>query len=470
MKKVVVFLLLLFSLTLAACGPIAPDLSSEENQAQLATMVAATVEAALGAPADSEPAPAAEETAPEDEAAPTEAAPEVAAPASYPDFDGLRVAYIKDGNVYVWTEGGSSTGLTSTGDAIRVFISDDGNYVAYEREFANAPFTTELWMVNSDGSALEPRLLVSQAEMNALQDASPFANADGFGFDQVAWRPGTHILAYSTVPRFMGPGYAPSHDLHTIDADTLTKETIFDFGEGGIFTFSPDGTQVALSTPESISLANADGSNLRTNVLTYPIVSTYSEYQYHPSPIWAADSLSLRVGISPEDPLAETPQPTALWYLPVDGSAPTQLSTIQTLSLAWPDKIFSPDMSLIAYPQRIGEPTDNQSELHVAYADGSNDYVVASGGIIEFYGWSPDGTRFVYADDAIYLGSISGDVFTVASLRQTMHKVQWVDASRLIFIYDYAGTIELRISDQDGERHALIDTLTDQLANFDFTK
>ena len=35
-----------------------------------------------------------------------------------------------------------------------------------------------------------------------------------------------------------------------VNTDTVEKLTIFDFGQGGLFYFSPDGAQVALSTPE----------------------------------------------------------------------------------------------------------------------------------------------------------------------------------------------------------------------------
>jgi hypothetical protein len=60
------------------------------------------------------------------------------APASLPATDtpvvptftaprALQVAYIKNGNVYIWTEGESSVGLTSSQDAMDASISDDGS-------------------------------------------------------------------------------------------------------------------------------------------------------------------------------------------------------------------------------------------------------------------------------------------------------------------------------------------------------
>ena len=461
-KSSLLLMMLLFTVLILACGTTIPTPSPEDDLAQLATMVAATVEAAQNM--DAQPT-----SMPVDAATPT-AEPE--APTSYPDFPGLRVAYIKAGNVYLWTEGGNLLGITGTGDAIDVQISDDGAFVAYVRELA--PNTYELWVVNTDGSVLVPQMLVSQAEMNALQAASEFADAAGFDFDQIEWRPGTHELYYSTVPRFMGPGYAPLYDIRVVNVDNAAKTTLFEFGEGGKFTFSPDGIQMALVTPENISLVNADGSNLRTNVLTYPSVITYSEYYYHPVPIWDSASASLRVAVPPADPLAEPLMPTTLWYLPIDGTSATQLGSIPAVPFDWPDHAFSPDMSYVAYIKSVGEPAANQRELHIAYADGSNDYIFASGESLQFRGWLPDAMRFVYAangagDQGLYLGSISGGTSTIASINQEVRQVDWVDASRMIYLYDNSGTSELRISDQDGVAHAFIDTLTDSYAIFDFT-
>jgi len=479
MKSIKILILFsLISILLVACSAVPPPPPPVDEQVLLATMVAETVQAALDEPSAETPIPtnasvdnnAPAPVAPTAEAAPLTAVPQPVRPAT------LTVAYVKDGNVYVWAEGGSSIGLTNTGDARKLSISSDGQRIAYVRELASAPPAYELWVVNSDGALLNPQLLVSQVEMNALKAASQFTNADGFDFDQVEFRPGTHDLYYSTVPRFMGPGYAPSYDLRMVNVDTLAKSTLFDFGQAGAFTFSPDGAQIVLSAPDHISLVNADGSNFRENVLMYPLVITYSEYQYHPRPKWSVDSASLRVAVPPADPLADPLPPTALWYLPIDGSPATQLASIPAIPFDWPDNAFSPDMSYIAYVKNVGDPTENQRELHIAYADGSNDYIVATGENLSFRSWLPDSTRFTYSflgtsDTGLYLGNLSGgDAFTIASLHQTVQQMSWVDASRFIYIHGNNGAFEFRISDQDGTNHAFIDTLTDSFAGYDFTQ
>ncbi len=485
MKKaqplLVIFFFSVSLFLVVACGMAPPTLTPEENQASLATMVAATVESGLAnpnggempdTPADGEPA-----SAPEESAAPAQDTPATAIPMASPPLAGLRVAYVKDGNVYIWTEGGNRVGITSTGDAYEVHISSDGLFVAFVREISVTPYTYELWVVNADGGTLNPRLLVSSAEMNALKAASPFADAAGFAFDQILWRPGTHDLYYSTVPRFDGPGYVPTYDLRIINTDTLEKRALFDFGEAGAFEFSPDGTQLVLSAPDHISLVNADGSNLRANILTYPLVGTYSEYQYWPKPIWAPDSASLRVAIPPADVFDEPTPPSTLWFLPVDGSPATQLGSIPTLPFSWPDNIFSPNLSYIAYLKSVGEPSANQHELHIAYPDGSGDYIFATGEGLQFSGWTPDSTRFVYSlngadDQSLYLGTLSNDVSTITSLQSTIFQMRWLDSERFIFIMknQTAPDWEFRISHVGGTRHAFIDTFAHSYKSFDFTQ
>ena len=481
-KPLLIIFSLFFGLFLLACATATPTLSVEEKEAQLATMVAATVEAALANPnADEVPAPPADvepTLAAEVTAIPEAPASAIFAPAIYPDFPGLRVAYLKDGNVYVWTEGGNAAQLTNTGDANSVVISDDGQYIAYVREL-EFYIAYELWVVNADGGTPNPRLLVSQAEMDVLKEASNLTNVQGFSFDQVEWRPETHVLYYNTVPRYMGPGYAPTYDLRVINVDTDEKITLFDFDQAGSFTFSPDGTQLVLSAPEAISLINADGSNLRANLLTYSVVGTYSEYNYTPSPIWAADSMSLRATIPPPDAFAEPPEPTNLWYLSVDGSPATALGSVQTLPLNWLDNAISPDLRFVAYAKQVGDPTENQTELHLAYTDGSNDYIFVSDGIIGFYGWTPDSTRFLYqmnsaSDRGIYVGSIvDGSSFIFTSDSSVYHSLAWVDKDRVIFIFENpnTGTSELRISDQSSaNNHAFIDSMNESFPRYDFTQ
>ncbi len=68
---------------------------------------------------------------------------------------GLRVVYLRDGNLWSWTESGGSVQLTSTGDMSTARLSDDGQILAYMRG-------REVWTVRMDGT--DARLLATQAE------------------------------------------------------------------------------------------------------------------------------------------------------------------------------------------------------------------------------------------------------------------------------------------------------------------
>jgi hypothetical protein len=450
------FLSLIFVLLMTGCLLTGTPTGVQNQQNALETIVAATLTALTGeAPA---PPPATD----------TPEVPTVTAPRA------LQVAYVKNGNVYLWTEGESRLGLTSTGDAVNVRISDDGQVIAYVRKNPTNDFAYELWAVNT-GDLTNARTLVSYEEFEALKAASPYPDARGLAPDFFKFQPGTHQLAYSTVPMFEGPGYAPGGDLRLIDVDKMEKTTVFDFNEGGLFYFSPDGTQVALSNPDHISLANADGSNLRPNVLTYPLVGTYSEYQYHPRPHWSSDSSYLRVAIPPEDTLAQPVPPTILWHIPTDGTPATQLGSIPAIPFAWPDTAFSPSLEKVGYASSTGEPSENRRELHIANADGSGDIVFATGVGVEFWQWTPDGTRFVYAindgaERGVYLGQLSGGSTLIASIPLDINQMRWIDPSRFLYFQINGNEWELRISDVDGQNHAFIDTIPDSVGSFDFTQ
>jgi hypothetical protein len=447
------FLGLICILLLASCLPAS---TSPDNQNALETIVAATLTAVAGETPATQPA------------TDTPDVPTFTPPRA------LQVAYVKDGNVYIWTEGENSVGLTNTGDAEGVRISDDGQVIAYTRRDPNDDFVYELWAVNTSGPT-NAHSLVSRADFEALKSSSPHPDARSLRPDFFEFQSGTHQLAYNTFAMFEGPVYAPGEDLRLVDTDTLEKSIVFDFNEGGLFNFSPDGTQVALSTPDHISLVNADGSNLRANLLTFPMVITYSEYRYHPRPYWSSDSSYLRVTIPPEDPLIQPTPPTAIWHIPADGSPATQLGSIPAIPFAWPDTAFSPDLDKVGYAKSIGKPTENRRELHIANADGSGDSVVTTGEGVEFWQWTPDGARFMYAinggaEQGAYLGQLSGESTLIASIPTTLNRIRWVDASRFLYFQTNGNVWELRISDVDGQNHAFIDTIPDSVGSFDFTQ
>jgi hypothetical protein len=318
----------------------------------------------------------------------------------------------------------------------------------------------------------DPRQLVSADDLAALVPPDAGSGILGYGVLNFSWRPKTHVLAYNTVVLHEVPGFGPNHDLRLVDADSLQKTTLFEKSKGGLFYYSPDGSQIALSNPESISLVNADGSNYRPDVLTFPNVITYSEYEYHPHPVWALDSASLGVAIPSHDPLND-PQPvTSLWLIHADGSPSVLLGKILAIPFAWPDQALSPNLEFVGYSSPATGGNANQRDLHVSRPDGSNDAVYASGESLEFTSWSPDSQHFLYAiqsgaNEGLFIGGNLNLPVKLASDPHSVRGIRWVDATRFVYLLMKDNQWELHLSNLEAEDLAFIDTIPDASPEFD---
>jgi hypothetical protein len=382
----------------------------------------------------------------------------------------LRIAYSKAGDIYLWTEGTGAVLLTNTHDASALHFSGDGMLIAFIRTDPNNPNSEELWAVSTSGGS-NPYLLVSNSELLALMPPNQGSDFLRIGVNDFVWVPNTHQVAYSTITSGDMPGYSPHYDLHLVDAVTLVKSTLFDTGQGGIFYYSPDGSQIALSNPSSISLVNANGSHMRPDVLTFPPVMTYSEYAYTPHPIWAADSTSLRVTIPPEDPMLNPLPPTSLWSISVDGSPAELLGKIKAIPFYWPDSAFAPDLQHIAYVMPVGPLNSNRRELHLADPDGTNDTVYTNGDSLDFRSWAPDSQHFTYEimsgiNKGFYLGGFTAQPSLLTSDPRAM-TIYWLDGDRFAYLLHANHQFELRISNLSGDDLGLIDTLPERFPGMD---
>ncbi len=378
----------------------------------------------------------------------------------------LSVAYVKDGNVWMWQKGNSAIALTSSGNITRLVLSTDAKVVAFERKIDDNH--SELWSVNSDASG--EHQLISVDEFNNFDKDKWLEGSKSlvpYHFDFI---PNTHILAYNTRETFEGPGLAIFDDLRLVNADTLEKLTLLPSGQGGEFVYSPNGQEIAISTSTKISLIHTDGTN-RREMLSYPTVSTYSEYSYYAVPFWSADSSSLRVVIPPADPLGDPRQPTALWSIPVDGSAATQIGSIMAAPFGGIENSFSPDFSKIIYTTEVGAPEQNLRDLHLADPNGENDKVLLSNQYIAFSSWAPDAQHFVVIagePSTVQLGDLQSNFQPLTDDADFVGNITWVDATRLIYARGVNDTWELRLGDLNGSSE-VIDTTQGNLPQYDFT-
>ena len=373
----------------------------------------------------------------------------------------LQVVYVKDGDVWYWDEDGLNLQLTFLGDVTSVVLSDDGLVAAFIR--GTDYIHEQLGAVNTDGTNL--RTLVSLADF-----ATMIAHPDALSTVpyRLAWVPGTHTLAFNTRMTFEGPGLILPDELRQVDADTLALSLLLPAGQAGDFYYSPDGSQIALVNADQISVVDADGSN-RRDLLTFPVVITYSEFNYYPPVFWAPGSDALRAVIPPHDPMADPPELTTIWHLPADGSPPSTLVTLTTMPFFQEIAALSPDLTKVAYLTVLTPGAPPVVELHIINADGSGDVIYDTGGF-RFEIWSTDGEHFFYTQNGYYpkIGRIGYPPldFTGATL---MIDVQWVDETHFLYLNRPSGSWELWLGEL-GAPGILIGSTTGDRIWYDFTR
>ncbi len=370
----------------------------------------------------------------------------------------LRIAFTSGGNVWVLTAGGAPVQITASGGAERVVISSDGLKLAYTRR-ATLDSPSELNSINADGTGNAP--LLSTAQIDALHPLGFFLHND---INNLAFIPGTHSLAFNTRGVLDGPGLPKWDDLFAIDADSAALTTIFPAGAGGDFSFSPDGTRLAIVRPTTIGLANADGGGWSPDVVTYTAVITYSEYMYYARPIWTADSSALGLAIPSSDPLAPATSAT-LWRVPAAGGPALSLATIagEFFFAQFDASALAPDLTRVAFLRATGTP--NVNDLMIASADGSGETIYATGQL-GWLGWAPDGTHFIFSEGAgnnIRVGALGSAPTPLV----TGTRLRWLNGSEFLYLSGSPGLWTLNHGTIGGGNVALA-TLAGDYPSYDF--
>lgn len=358
----------------------------------------------------------------------------------------LEVKFISDGNIWLWQETeGIAHLISNTGDARSMSFSDDGQVIAFTR--SKDALHVELWAINRDGSNL--RRLVSVADLDAM-GSYPGALANVLAISR--WIPSTHTLIFVAYPFIDAIGDVEPYGQWAVDADTLklqpwsaSTQPPAD-GIGGMV--SPDGRQIAIVTDITLSLVNADGTNRRDDVLTFPLIGL-GHYTWIPPIVWSPDSKFIRAIISSGDPFAENATLTT-WLIPTDGSPPQPLATFSGFPI---DVDLSPNQQYIAFWKPI-KYRSNVRELHLAKFDGSNEVVYYTAYVLEFKGWAPDSTHFVFwygygETKPLQLGHICRGFVPLADT-PTDRGVTWVDSTRFLYVSVKGQIRELRLGRTDG--------------------
>ncbi len=278
---------------------------------------------------------------------------------------GLRVVYVKDGTLWLWASN-SSKRLSDSGSDDAPLLSDDGQVIAFLRAGA-------LWAINADGS--QPRPLVT-ASNGSLPGAFVFA-------------PNSHLLYYTTELH-AGGSLTPQYDLNRVDADHPAPQNLLQPQQGGVPTFAPDGTKIALVQPGKFIVCDPDGSNAQT-VYTFPPLVGPGGSSYLPPLGWMPNGYGFKTVI----PAAQgTPNvSTQFVFVPAAGGKAAKLGEFLAAPVSGSFPVISPDTDKVASLRLQG----NDFELHIVDISNTDKLIFRQPqGRFGLLGWAPDSLGLVY--------------------------------------------------------------------------
>jgi hypothetical protein len=411
-----------------------------------------TTEAPRTSQVDPSPVPSEDAASP---AATSPATAQAVIPTSTPEVQNLRIAYTDDSNLWTLEIGSDPMQLTDDGGVSDVRISDDGEWIAYVVRDPDQD-TAELHSIRFDGSS--PQVLMDSISFDALYPLEFFVH---YTLSNLNFLPESNTLLFNTRGVFEGPGLAKNDDLLSIDVTTGQVSHLLARGEGGDFTVSPSGDQIAIVHADSLSFVNADGTGLRPEVLTFTPVITYSEYFFYPLPVWAGDTVVLPV--PQQDPFFAA-EPGTVWSI---NGEPQTLSRPDG-DLFGPQREFpivSPDGSSVAYFRA----TDDPSELHLVIERlDTGEQTVYDTGPIQWKGWGPESDRVVYTKGTgfdLYLGELGN----LPAPLEPGTGLRWINTNEYLYVAGDPGGWTLMLGDLAGDSITLA-MLSGTFVTYDFAE
>ncbi|MBN2503373.1 MAG: PD40 domain-containing protein [Anaerolineales bacterium] len=192
-----------------------------------------------------------------EESLPTE--PESGMPQTVSAPTGLRVVYIREGNLWSWTEAGGKAQLTGTGDMSTARLSKDGQLLAFIRG-------REVWTVRMDGT--DARLLATLGDAGGAlwfaPNGSLLAVSTGDHIDVIDLNASSSntVVTYPAVPQGYYPEIVWSPDAFGFKT-VIPPQT--ETGQGELLFIFADGTAASLakfalvSPTESLPFLSPDG-------------------------------------------------------------------------------------------------------------------------------------------------------------------------------------------------------------------
>jgi Tol biopolymer transport system component len=339
---------------------------------------------------------------------PTDVVPATAAapsPAPSPQVAGELVVYAQDDTL--WAYDGQETRMLSTGGpAYAPLLSPDGQRVVYRRpetptELSTDPFS--LWLLDLETEE------ETAVDLTVLPPYSFEFEGRNLGLPrwprQIAWLPDGETLLFNTWVDFsaIGPGRLLSDDLWQGDAATGAVRLLSPEKEPpASFTLSPDGNWLLLNRPTRIEALEL-GTGVRRTLLEFPMVLTYSEYNWLPEPHWLPSGRTAYVAIAPADPMQAAT--FGLWQLDVEAGVAEQFDQVEGMVYARsPDgRSWSPDGTRLAFVSSAAEEPQVAVMAIGRGAEAFADAVSLGETIPRILGWSPDGqTVLVQEGEELY--------------------------------------------------------------------
>lgn len=365
---------------------------------------------------------------------PTPTSPLPVAPAP----DGLRLAYVVDGNVYFQDGSEPPLQLThSEKDSTPVF-SDDGERLVFYRGLV----PHDLYSVNLDGT--QEKALITGDLFSSL----------GPGYNKfteivaLAFVPGTHQILFNTRELSQGDIDFPdinrigtwNADLLSLNADTGKIKELLPKGKGGNFYISPDGSRVAIQGEGHIDVTDIDGRMIRRHLVTY---TPTQPYVLRPNVSWNYDSTELIVALPAREIFdLSGPEAFTIWRYAIDGSTKMQLALDPpplNSCCASPDG----NWFLYSYYYYPGKTSDKIPDgLYLGNLQNSDGQFYHPNYL--YYYWSSDSVHFIYGVDELFIGGINKQPRFI----DKGQFLGWLDNNRFLY-YKFEDT-KLRIGSIDG--------------------
>jgi hypothetical protein len=302
----------------------------------------------------------------------------------------VLVVWQQDDALHLREPGGAARVITREG-IVQMFPSPTGERVAFTRWESPELASWGLWVVEADGRGerrIDAPPLV--AEIRWLDDDTLYFNTIEAGNLR-------HEL-----------GFTPRNDLYRVD---LPDDTVTALEPGGSFSFSPDGSRLAVirpgiydEEPGQIYALDPTGAEEPRELLDFSAVSSGSHVPFYPRLHWQ-DEVTLLVAIPEAGAVyALDAPPVALWQLHIDGSR-APIGDVPASYFGLP-RWSSDGAALFYFRREIDDP--NALTLYLADGNGGNETRYFATGLDVFIppAWIPGSRRFVFGHDgALWLGA-----------------------------------------------------------------